>query len=93
MTKKRTNQDAIKGADDMAYISGAHAAREAVNAMAEVANDYSKVSAITANLMEELRTLAHPSASRGAAEVMTFGGAMGEWREPSLMRRLGVANV
>lgn len=23
----------------------------------------------------------------------TFGGAMGEWREPSLMRRLGVANV
>ena len=55
----------------MAYIAGAQAAREAVKAMADVADELAKVSAITANLMEELRTLAHPSASLGAAEVVS----------------------
>jgi hypothetical protein len=71
MTKKRTNQEFIKGGDYMAYIAGAHAAREAVDAAADVVNDFTKVSKIVANLFEETRTMAHPSASLGAAEVVS----------------------
>jgi hypothetical protein len=70
MTKKRTNQEFIKGGDYMAYIAGAHAAREAVDAMADVVDDFTKVAKIAANLFEETRTMAHPSASLGAAEVV-----------------------
>ncbi len=36
MTKKRNNQEFIKGDDYMAYITGAQAAREAVKVMAEL---------------------------------------------------------
>ena len=71
MTKKRTHQDSIKGGDYMAYIAGAQAAREAVDAAADVVNDFTKVSKIVANLFEETRTMANPSASLGAAEVVS----------------------
>jgi hypothetical protein len=70
MTKKRTNQDAIKDANAMAYVAGDSAAKEAINAMAD-ADGFNESASILANCFEEIRTCANASASLGAAKRIT----------------------
>lgn len=70
MTNKRSNQDAVKEANAMAYVAGDNAAKEAINAMA-VADGFNKSAAILANCLEEIRSCANASASFGAAKRIT----------------------